>query len=76
MQLTDLQENLLCGLKSAGCDMKTTCHVLAALPTERHEQAMEDWMVWHIKTYGDYPPPHLYPKALKIILRDIPTEAE
>lgn len=71
-----LEKHLASGLKSSGCELETAAKILAALPTVRHEKAMMKWMVWHIKTYGDYPPPHLYPKALKIILRDILTEAE
>lgn len=76
MGLSELQHLLLSGLKSAGCGEEMTCRVLAALPTEKHEEEMLKWMVWHIDAYGDYPPPHIYPRALKMVLKKFSTPEE
>ena len=73
MELTELEENLLIGLKSAGLSMDTACTIMLSLPLEAQQFELADWMVWHIETYGVYPPKRLYPEALRLILQHHPT---
>ena len=76
MKLTELQKNLLAGMKSAGLDKETTATILTGLETERQQQEMENWMAYHIKTCGSYPNEGLICKALSIILGKFPTSEE
>ena len=76
MKLTELQKNLLAGMKSAGLDKETTATILSGLETERQQQEMENWIAYHIKTFGGYPNDGLICKALSIILEKFPTPEE
>ena len=76
MKLTELQKNLLAGMKRAGLDKETTATILSGLETERQQQEMENWIAYHIKTCGGYPNEGLICKALSIILEKFPTPEE
>ena len=76
MKLTELQKNLLAGMKSAGLDKETTATILSGLETERQQQEMENWIAYHIKTCGGYPNEGLICKALSIIREKFPTPEE
>ena len=77
MKLTELQRNLIAGMKSAGLDRDTAALICTGLETERQQQEMENWIAYHIKTCGGYPNEGLICKVLSIILEKFPTpEAE
>ena len=55
MQLTERMKNLLGALKHMGFDKDETANLLSLMDTDKKEEQLENWLYWHIKTYGNYP---------------------
>lgn len=76
MPLTEVEKSLISGMVSSGVDEQTILEIIMALPMEKQKMCLEKWISLYGEKNGCFPPPELYPIALRAVLEDIPTEAE
>jgi hypothetical protein len=76
MGLSELEKRLISGMVSSGVDERTILGIMMTLSTKKQKLCMGKWMSLYGEKNGCFPPPELYPIALRALLEEIPTPKE